>query len=90
MAQGTSTVFTKTLSGGPFVVTAAMGLYSISIMLTTGTGTVLGTSQVTTNPPSSISLVANVPLNIESRSNAALTGLTIDATSGTILIVAQS
>lgn len=82
-------IFTKVLSGTSLLIVSDMGLRSISVALVSGTGSFTGNLLVEplTNDP--IPLIVGQSLTISAEGNQILDGVTIDATSGVINVIAK-
>lgn len=81
-------IWTQTLSGGSVTINEEYGLTEISIILLSGTGTVIGTGYAGTLGSTSITLPVGVGLNLGSGSNAIIDGLTI-STTGIVALVGR-
>jgi hypothetical protein len=89
MGVNSSKILTKVLEGESLLIKSDIGLRSVSVVLVEGEGSVLGNLQVNdlTNDP--IRLVVGQSVTFAVEGNQILDGLTIDATDGTINIIAK-
>jgi hypothetical protein len=89
MGVNNSKIFTKVLSGTSLLVESNYGLRSVSVVLVSGTGSVTGDLLVDglTNDP--IPLVVGQSVTVSVEGSQILDGLTVNATSGVINIIAK-
>lgn len=86
--MGNQRIWTTTVTSTIQVINEAAGLLTITLVLISGTGTFIGDLN---NPSAStaLALTVGLPITINSKSNNALDGITIDATSGSVQIIGQ-
>jgi hypothetical protein len=82
-------MFTYVLSGTTLTITEDDGITAIALKLTAGTGTYEGTKQLKAVASAPISLVVNEPVTISSEQTKYIDELIIDASGGTIEIIAR-
>jgi hypothetical protein len=89
MGVNNSKIFTKVLSGTSLLIISNYGLRSVSVVLVSGTGSVTGDLLVDglTNDP--IPLVVGQSVTVSVEGSQILDGLTVNATSGVINIIAK-
>jgi precorrin-4 methylase len=86
-----SKIFTYTLTSDTLVIQPEYGLKAVSVKLTSGTGSILGTMRVGNLSSSAIPLTVGEGVTINSdEASGVIQDLTIDASSGTILIIGRS
>ena len=86
-----SKIFTYNLTNESFEIVSDYGLKAVSLKLTSGTATITGTMKVGDKSSQPISLTLNEGVTINSdEASGVLQDLTIDATSGTVLIIGRS
>jgi hypothetical protein len=82
--------WTYTLTSGTLTIDTTYNLTQISFELTTGTATFTGTAQAGSTPSAAIALVVGNPITLSSSGPNSITGITIDATSGTVVIIGKN
>lgn len=82
-------MFTYVLSGTTLTINEEDGITAIALKLTAGAGTYEGTKQLKTVASAPISLVVNESVTISSEQTKYISELTINATAGTIEIIAR-
>ena len=90
--QTSQAVFTYTLTNGSFTISqSTMALYSVEIILITGSATVTGSLKAGSVASNALNLQANVPISIVANGTnlLPLDGITINASSGTVQIIGQ-
>lgn len=86
-----SKIFTYSLSNNTLEIVSDYGLKAVSVKLTSGSATIAGTMKVGSLSSVPISLTLNEGVTINSdEASGVLQDLTIDATSGTVLIIGRS
>lgn len=83
-----SRVWTKILTNNTLIITEAMGFTSISFILTSGAATVQGDLNVP-SASDAVNMVIGLPVAFSSKSQSPLTGITIDASAGTVEFLGQ-
>jgi hypothetical protein len=83
-------LFTYVLSGGTLTINEEYGITALALRLTAGAGSYEGTKKlgglISSTP---IPLVANEPVTVSSEQSKYISELIIDATGGTIEIIAR-
>ena len=82
-------VFTYVLSGTTLTITEEDGITAVALKLTAGAGNYFGNKNIKTVSSSPISLAVNEPVTISSEQTKYIDELTIDASAGTIEIIAR-
>lgn len=82
--------WTYTLTSGTLTIDNTYNLTQISFELTTGTATFTGAAVAGSMASSAIDLVVGNPVTLSSASPNLITGITIDATSGTVVIIGKN
>lgn len=85
-----SKFFTKNLNNANFVISASMGLTKITLLVISGTVTLLGTLNVSGTDSDAVTIPEGAGITLEnSGSVIPLDGLTINASAGNVSIVAN-
>ena len=82
-------IFTTTLTGGILTIIQDYGVTAVSIKLTVGAGTYQGTKQLGAIPSTANALVVDKAVVVSSEQTKYIDELIIDATDGTIEIIAR-
>jgi len=82
-------IFTTTLTAGTLTIIAEYGVTAVSLKLTAGAGTYQGTKQLGTIVSTPNALVVDKPVVVSSEQSKYIDELIIDATGGTIEIIAR-
>lgn len=88
MSTITKKIWTQELNNSSLTINDTFGLSSVSIMLISGTGTLLCNGSAGTLPSGTINLVIGIGVNISADSPALLTGINI-ATTGVLIIMGK-
>jgi hypothetical protein len=89
MANLSSKFWTYTLTNGILVIDDSFTLTQVSFELVSGSANFIGSAQAGIVPSSAIALVASNPVTLSSGNPYPITGITIDATSGTVVIIGK-
>lgn len=81
--------WTYQLVNGIFTIDETLALTEVSFVLTDGAATFIGEVQAGANPSTAIDLAVGVPITLSSGNPYLITGITIDASSGTVAIVGR-
>jgi hypothetical protein len=82
-------IFTYTLTGTTLTINESDGITAISLLLTAGAGSYQGTKRINGVVSNAISLVANQGVTITAEQSKYIDSLVIDASAGTIEIIAR-
>jgi hypothetical protein len=82
-------VWTYELVNGTLLIDTSYGLTILSLVLTAGAGTVLGSYQANGVAPTAIPLVVGQPITISSDGNNLLGDFFIDANAGSVSIMGK-
>jgi hypothetical protein len=82
-------IWTYELVNNSITIDETFGLTIVSIVLTAGAATVLGSYQANGLPPAPIPLVVGQPITISSDGNNLLDNFVVDATLGTVSLMGK-
>jgi hypothetical protein len=86
---GTS-FWTYTLTNSTITINTSFNLTQISFELVSGAATFTGTAQAGLTGSAAIALIEGNPVTLSSSSPNLITGITIDATAGTVVIIGKN
>lgn len=90
IANSTASFWTYTLTGATITIDSTFNLTQVSFELVSGAAILTGSALAGTTPSGAISLVEGNPITLASGSPNLITGITIDATSGTVVIIGKN
>lgn len=90
IANITASFWTYTLTNSTIVIDTTYNLSQISFELVSGAATFTGTAQAGSTPSAPISLVEGNPITLSSASPNLITGITITATVGVVVIIGKN
>jgi hypothetical protein len=90
MSDFSQSFWTYQVTNSTLTIDESMGIGMVSVMLTSGSGTVSGSTQAGIYPSQSLQLTAGMPLTFGGNSTRVITGLTIDASpTGNIYVIGR-
>lgn len=89
MTSITQNFWTYDLTNSVLVIDSSFALTSISLILITGTGTLVGTVNSGGLASTPVNLIIGMPVTVYSDSNNVISGLTIDASLGQVSIIGK-
>jgi hypothetical protein len=90
IANTAATFWTYTLTNGTLTIDTTYNLTQISFELVSGAATFIGTAIAGTTGSAAISLVEGNPITLSSASPSVITGITITATVGVVVIIGKN
>jgi hypothetical protein len=90
IANITASFWTYTLTNSTIVIDTTYNLSQISFELVSGAATFTGTAQAGSTPSAPIALVEGNPITLSSASPNLITGITIVATAGVVVIIGKN
>ena len=90
IANITASFWTYTLTNSTIVIDTTYNLSQISFELVSGDATFTGIAQAGTTPSAPIALVVGNPITLSSASPNLITGITITATVGVVVIIGKN
>lgn len=82
-------IFTKKIINTTFNINTQMGINAVSVVLVSGTATILGDLSTAGVESEQVDLVIGQPVNVSVPAPNVIDKLTIDATAGTVTILAR-
>ena len=89
MFEKKQVIFTYTLTGDTLIINEEDGITCVAIKLIAGAGTYQGNKKINNVDSTATSLILNDPVTINSEQTKYIDNLIIDATAGTIVIIAR-
>jgi len=89
MFEKKQAIFTYTLTNNTLTINEADGITCVAIKLVAGAGSYKGTKRIGSIDSTATSLVLNKPVTISSEQTKYIDSLIIDASAGTIEIIAR-
>jgi hypothetical protein len=90
IANITASFWTYTLTNSTIVIDTTYNLSQISFELVSGAATFTGIAQAGSTPSAPIALVEGNPITLSSASPNLITGITITATAGVVVIIGKN